>query len=385
MIRRRATSQSGAPTGRLKPRPPVAPALTLREKLFWAAAILVVGGVLASLLWPVFSLLFASAALAYILSPLVHRLAARGYSRTGGALVLFGFGAVAVTLTALIVIPAVANQFSELSGNVQGYLNRASAAIGPAAAWVEARADVHIPLDLSALQEQLPGWITQLSPDARQSIQGWLSGLFTSGLGFLTGLLDVMLLPLFTFYLLRDWDQIMAWCRDLVPPRQRERAMRIAGEVDDRLSAFVQGQISLCLLLGVLYSVGLWVANIDLAFVVGMTAGILFIIPYFGPAVGLVLSLLLAFLKFGIDPHLLYVLGVFFGVQAAEGWVLTPVLVGDKVGLHPMVVMIALLVGGSLMGLWGMLLAIPATAILHVLLSEVVSLYRASAFYEGEG
>lgn len=384
MIRRRATSQSGAPTGRPRARAPAAPELSLREKLFWAVAFLAVGAAMTSLLWPVFSLLFASAALAYVLSPLVLRLARRGYSRTAGSLALFGLGFVGLTLTALIVIPSVANQFAELSGNVQAYLDRAGQAIGPAAAWIEARADVRIPLDLATLQNELPGWISQLSPDARESIQGWLSGLFTSGFGFLSGMLDVMLLPLFTFYLLRDWDQLMARCRELVPPRHRARALRIAGEVDDRLSAFVQGQISLCLLLGVLYSIGLWVANIDLAFVVGMTAGILFIIPYFGPAVGLVLSLLLAFLKFGVDPHLLYVLGVFFGVQAAEGWVLTPVLVGDKVGLHPMVVMVALLVGGSLMGLWGMLLAIPATAILHVLLTEGLSLYRASAFYQDQ-
>lgn len=384
MIRRRATSQSGAPTGRARSPRPAAPELTLREKLFWLAAFLVVGGVLASLLWPVFSLLFASAALAYVMSPLMRRFEARGHSRTNGALLLFAIGVAGLTLTALVVIPTVANQFAELSGNMQGYLQRAAAAIGPASAWIEARAGVHIPVDLPALQNELPGWIAQLSPDTRETIQGWMSGLFTSGMGFLTGLLDVLLIPVFTFYLMRDWDQLLDAGRELVPPRHRARVLRIAGEVDDRLSAFVRGQISLCLLLGVLYSIGLWLADIDLAGVVGMTAGILFIIPYFGPAVGLILSFALAFLKYGVDAHLLYVLLVFGGVQAAEGWVLTPVLVGDKVGLHPMVVMVALLVGGSLMGLWGMLLAIPATAILHVLLVEGVSLYRSSPFYAGK-
>ncbi len=385
MIRRRAHSSSGAPAGRPRARRAVVAQepLSLRDKLLWALMFLVVGGALLWVLWPVLSLLLGSAGLAYVLSPLVRRFEARGRSRTVGVLALFAAGLTLATLFALIVIPAVANQFAELSGNVQGYLQRASAAIGPAATWVEAKTGVHVPVDLPALQSELPGWISKLSPDARATIQEFLSGLFTSGMGFVIAIVNLLLVPVFTFYLLRDWEVLLAGASSLIPPRHRERVTRIAGEVDARLSAFVRGQITLCLALGVLYSLGLWLAEIDLAFVVGMTAGILFIIPYFGPAVGLVLALSLAFLKYGVDAHLAYVLGVFFGVQGLEGWVLTPVLVGDKVGLHPMVVMVALIVGGSLMGLWGMLLAIPLAATADVLLREWVSLYRGSAVFAG--
>lgn len=385
MIRRRAHSSSGAPTGRprvARPAPRAAP-LSLREKLGWGLTFLLVGGGLLWLLWPVFSLLFGSAALAYVLSPLVRRFEAHSRSRTLGVLGLFGAILLIVALAALLVIPAIAGQFAELSGNVQGYLERAAASVGPAAAWLEARSGVHIPVDLPALQAELPGWITKLSPDARASIQGFLGGLFSSGMGFLVGLVNLLLVPVFTFYLLRDWDDLLAGAASLIPPRHRPRVLRLAGEVDARLGAFVRGQITLCLALGVLYSLGLWLAEVDLAFVVGMTAGILFIIPYFGPAVGLILALLLAFLKYGLDAHLAYVVGVFLGVQALEGWLLTPVLVGDKVGLHPMVVMVALIVGGSLLGLWGMLLAIPLAAVAHVLLTEWIALYRGSAVFAG--
>ncbi len=385
MIRRRANSSSGGPAGRprLRRAAPLTAPLSTREKMGWGLMFLVVGGGLLWLLWPVFSLLFGSAALAYILSPLVRRMEASGRSRTVGVLALFAAGLLGVMLFALIVIPAVAGQFAELSGNVQVYLERAGQAIGPAATWIEARSGVHIPVDMPTLQAELPGLITKLSPDARAAIQTFLSGLFTSGMGFIVGIVNLLLVPVFTFYLLRDWEQLVDGAESLIPPRSRQTVTRIAREIDARLGAFVRGQISLCLALGLLYSLGLWIAEIDLAFVVGMTAGILFIIPYFGPAVGLVLALILAFLKYGIDPHLAYVLGVFFGVQGLEGWILTPVLVGDKVGLHPMVVMVALIVGGSLMGLWGMVLAIPIAATVDVLLREWVGAYRGSAVFVG--
>lgn len=384
MIRRGAHSSSATPTGR----PRLARAvmavrpLTTREKLGWTLTFLVVGGLALWLLWPVFSLLFASMVFAWLCSGPVRRLEARGLSRTAGTALVFGGFVLTVATAMLIVIPAVAQQISELSGNVDTYLQRAAQAVGPAAAWIHKRTGVHVPVNLSALQAELPGWLAKLSPDARQSIQDFLSGLFTSGMGFVLGLANLLLVPVFTFYLTRDWELLMGAATSLIPPRQRPRVLRLASEVDARLTAFVRGQITLCVILGVLYSLGLWIADIDLAFIVGMTAGLLFIIPYFGPAVGVLLSLVLSLLKYGIDAHLLYVLGVFVGVQSVEGWVLTPNLVGDKVGLHPMVVMVALLVGGGLLGLWGVLLAIPISATIFVLLEEGLRVYKDSAFFQ---
>ncbi len=158
----------------------------------------------------------------------------------------------------------------------------------------------------------------------------------------------------------------------------------MAGEVDARLGAFVRGQITVCIILGVMYSTGLWLSGIDLAVVIGLLSGALFIIPYLGTIVGIVLATTLCLMKYGVDAHLVYVALTFAISQGIEGWVLTPRIVGQKVRLHPLVVMMALLVGSSLGGIWGMLLAIPVTATLNVVGIEWLEAYRASHVFHGE-
>lgn len=381
MMRRRATSQTGAPTGRPRARTPAPAGVPLRERIGWMLALLVVASGLLYVLWPALNLVFASAVFAYALMPVVRGLERRGMGRGTAIGALFGLIAIGLVLAVGLVVPAVALQFQELSSNIDRYVANIAAEVGPIAAWIEARAGVRIPLDFAALQTELPGWVTKLSPDARQTIQGTLTNLFSSGLGFLLGLFNAILVPLFTFYLLRDYDRILQAIDALVPVEQRERVRRVASHIDERLSAFIRGQITLCLVLGLLYGTGLWIARIDLPFVIGITSGVLFIVPYFGTVVGVVLASLLALLKYGIDAHVLYVFAVFGGAQLIEGWVLTPLLVGDKVGLHPMVVMVALIAFGGLLGIWGLLFAIPVAATLHVLLMEGLEAYRKSEFY----
>ncbi|MEC8423880.1 MAG: AI-2E family transporter, partial [Myxococcota bacterium] len=160
---------------------------------------------------------------------------------------------------------------------------------------------------------------------------------------------------------------------------------RVAKEVDRRLSAFVRGQITVSVIMAGLYSAGLLVVGIDLAVPVGVLSGLLFVVPYLGTAVGIVLATVLALLKFGIGWQLVQVAVVFAVVQGIEGYLLTPRIVGDQVGLHPLVVMVALIVGGSLLGIWGMLLAIPITAVLSVFGAEWLDLYRRSRVYAGDG
>jgi predicted PurR-regulated permease PerM len=195
--------------------------------------------------------------------------------------------------------------------------------------------------------------------------------------------MNLALLPIFSFYLLSEWDRLVAFVGTLVPNRQRARTIRLAKAVDDRLAAFVRGQITVCVVLAILYSLGLWLSGIDLAFTVGMLAGALFVVPYLGTVVGAALGTILCLMKFGVDIHLLYVALAFAIPQFIESWYLTPKIVGDKVGLHPLVVMIALLAGGSLAGIWGMLLAIPLTAILDVLAREGLTIYRSSSAFNG--
>ena len=192
-------------------------------------------------------------------------------------------------------------------------------------------------------------------------MSGLAEGLLTQGIGILNAILNLTLLPVFVYYLIKEWDRLVAAIDDLVPQAVRPRVRRVALEVDRRLSAFVRGQLTVSAIMALLYSIGLLLVGIDLAIPVGIMSGALFVVPYLGTAVGIVFGLILALMKYGFGIQLVWVLVVFGVVQFIEGYLLTPRIVGDSVGLHPLVVMVALIVGGSLLGIWGMLLAIPIT------------------------
>jgi predicted PurR-regulated permease PerM len=237
---------------------------------------------------------------------------------------------------------------------------------------------------MEAISTEVPRLLESLSPDSRETLQGWVTHALSGSVGFLLQLLNLALLPIFAFYIVRDWDHATAWFHDKIPHRLRGTVVPLLAEIDERLSAFLRGQLTVCCVLAVLYSAGLWsVARIDLAVVVGVTSGLLFIVPYLGTAFGICAGTLLALLKFGIGVQVLYVWAVFGVVQLIEGWFLTPVVVGDKVGLHPLVVMVALLAGANLLGIWGMLFAIPVAATLSVLLTAGLAHYRKSGFFLG--
>ncbi len=354
------------------------------------------------LLRSVFAVLFASVALAWLFDPLVDRYEARGHRRETGILFLF-FVATFGTLALLLVLgQTVSGEVHELSDRLGVYVQNLQDRLLQVEAWASERFGFEA-LDTEALFEGLRDQLTgpaeavgegteppveatspaeqllkDLVPTVGTALGSALRSLLAGGMGVIVTLLNLLLVPVFTFYLLRDWDRAVAGIDALVPATQRGRVRRLAREIDARLQAFVRGQLTVCLALGVLYSAGLMIVGVDLSIVVGMGSGLLFIVPYLGTAVGVVAAGLLAVLEFGLDWHLLAVAGVFAGVQLIEGMALTPWIVGDKVGLHPLVVMIALLVGGNLYGIVGMLLAIPATAAAQVLLMEWLSAYRSS-------
>lgn len=384
MMRRPPSSMAGGPMNR-RPRRPVSPpeGPSLREQLGWAAIFLAVLSGLVWVLWPIVSILLAAAAAAYLLDPIADRMEARGHSRDVGIVIIFAVIGLSLGLAVVLMVPAMAAQILELSGNVRGYIDNLTGMIEPAAAFIESQTGHAIPVDLAELKASLPELIQRMSPDARSEIQNFATQFFASSLGIFTAIMNLALLPIFTFYLLSEWDRMTAFVRALVPVRHQTRVNRIAGAVDERLAAFVRGQLTVCAVLAVLYSLGLWAAGVDMALTVGLLSGALFVVPYLGTVVGVVLGSVLCLMKYGVDIHLLYVALAFGIPQFIESWYLTPKVVGDKVGLHPLVVMIALLAGGGLAGIWGMLLAIPLTAVLDVLAREGLGLYRQSGAFSG--
>jgi len=199
---------------------------------------------------------------------------------------------------------------------------------------------------------------------------------------------NLILIPVVTFYLMRDWDPLIRAIHDLLPRDMEATITRTVSEMDEVLGAFFRGQLMVMLALGLIYSIGLSLIGVELAILIGMGAGLLSIVPYLGSIVGVLVAVGVAIFQFQDVLHPLMVLLVFAVGQSAEGMYLTPKLVGDRIGLHPVAVIFAVLAGGQLFGFLGVLLALPVAAALNVLVRQLLQKYRQSGLYnkaaEGE-
>ena len=202
-----------------------------------------------------------------------------------------------------------------------------------------------------------------------------------SGLAILGWLANLFLIPVLTFYLLRDWDHLVAGIQRLLPRRSEAVWVRLARESDEVLGAFLRGQMLVMFLLGVIYTTGLWVVGLDFALLIGMVAGLVSFVPYLGLIVGIVIAGIGSVLQSQGIADLPWVILVFVVGQLLEGTVLTPRLVGERVGLHPVAVIFAVMAGGQLYGFFGILLALPVAAVAMVMLRYVLQRYRASGLY----
>jgi predicted PurR-regulated permease PerM len=274
------------------------------------------------------------------------------------------------------VIPAVVSQIATLIERAPDYL---AAIQREASALIEMLRDRLDPGTQQKLKSVLGGSADKILTWATEVLGGIISG----GVAFFNFVALMVITPVVAFYLLRDWDRMVAKADDWLPRRHQETIRRLAREVDETLAGFLRGQGMVCLSLATFYAIGLTLAGLDFGLVVGLIAGFLSFIPYVGSLVGLVLSVGLALAQFDSWISVGVVAVVFFVGQALEGNVLTPKLVGEKVGLHPVWVMFALLAGGALFGFVGVLLAVPVAAIVGVGVRFALSQYRLSPYYTG--
>jgi predicted PurR-regulated permease PerM len=212
------------------------------------------------------------------------------------------------------------------------------------------------------------------------ALKSFLGGTVTA----VAGIVASVMIPVFAFYLLYDFDRLIASAGNLVPPRHREEAHGFFGEIDAVLGQFFRGQFTVMLILGVLYATGYGLIGVPLALPIGITAGVLAFIPYVGSLTALGLALLMTLLDWHGWTQLFWVLGVHAVIQGLEGFVITPKIMGDTVGISAIAVLLALLVGAELLGFTGVLLAVPAAAVLKILFERLGARYRESAFYSGE-
>ncbi len=341
----------------------------------WLLIPLGLGGLI-YLLAPILTPFVVGALLAYLADPLADRLEAWKLSRTQAVIVVFLVLTLAMTAVLLVLIPALEKQVSRFLEDLPHYLAWIKTALIP---WLESRLGVDIaeydPADFIELLTR--NW------QRAGGIAATVAGSITrSGAAILGWLLNLLLVPVVTFYLLRDWDRMVANIADLLPRHILPTAAWLARESDEVLSAFMRGQLSVMLALGAIYSIGLWLVGLDTALVIGMIAGLISFIPYLGTFVGIVLGVLAVLVQFQDVWHVGLVLAVFGVGQLLEGMVLTPLLVGNKIGLHPVMVIFAVMAGGHLFGFLGVLLALPVASVVMVLLRYVHDLYKESALYE---
>jgi predicted PurR-regulated permease PerM len=345
--------------------------------------VLVFAAVVGALLYYLAPILmpFAIAAfLAYLGDPLVDRLETYRLNnvqlnRTWSVVVVFFGIIVFATALLLIIIPTLEYQVSEFIEKLPSYLNWFNKSVIP------------------GLQKYLGKGVRPLKTDqllamTRSYWQGdetqgetLLQSVSHSGAVIVGWVMNLLLIPVITFYLLRDWDRLMRSIHDLFPRRYADTVSKLAVEVDEVLGAFVRGQFYVMLAMGVIYSLGLLSIGLDLALLIGMTAGLISFVPYMGVIVGIGLAFVAALLQFQDAVHFVSVLTVFGIGHAIEGMLLTPWLVGNKIGLHPVAVIFAVLAGGQLFGFLGILLALPLASVIMVLLRHIHERYTVSGFY----
>jgi predicted PurR-regulated permease PerM len=328
----------------------------------------------------VFLQLFIAFALAYILNPAVLFLERKLVNRIVSILIVFSTTLVVCTGFTVFLAISISGELSNMQLNLPGYAQHLYE-ITPATikSYLGIETPDRLTLRLNELQQQARG----MSPDLLKPLLAFLQRAFSSTIGLILAVLGYFIIPVYLFYLLADWPQLKRFVDSFIPERFLGSYHEKLGEVDTVLSGFIRGQLSVCAILAVLYSIGLFFIGIDLAIAIGTLAGITFIIPYVGTIIGIVLSVAMAFLKFHDILHPLLCLGWFGLVQGLEGTVITPKVVGKTVGLHPLVAIVALLIGGQIFGLMGMLLAVPVTAVLQVFLRSLADWYRNSEFYRG--
>jgi predicted PurR-regulated permease PerM len=350
------------------------PILTDSQK-WLILALAVLTGWLLYLLSPVLTPFLISALLAYLGDPLVDRLEALRVRRTLGVAAVFAAMFIAAVLSMVVLIPALEQQATSLIHGIPRGLEWLQQKAAPRLASV--LGTEVIDFDIPAVRQALVEHWRQVGSVAGQ-LMAHISRSGQLLIGWLTYLL---LIPVVTFYLLRDWDRLVEALHGLLPKPIEPTVSKLAREIDAVLAEFLRGQLTLMAALAAIYTGGLWIVGLELAFFIGMLAGIVSFVPYLGVVVGLVVAGFAAFMQFQDLAHIAGVAVVFGIGQVLEGMVLSPLLVGDRIGLHPVAVIFAVMAGGQLFGFFGVLLALPLAAVIVVLLRHSRDEFFQGALY----
>jgi predicted PurR-regulated permease PerM len=320
----------------------------------------------------------AGLALAYLLDPLADRFQRLGLSRLGSTLLILVLFVVSFIVALVLIAPLIAHQLAAFIGNLPGYVSRLQALI------VEQGRPLLERFGGPEALTEMQSSIGELVGQGAAWFGRFLQSLWLGGQAIISIFALLVVTPVVAFYLLVDWDRMVATIDAWVPVRHRDTVRRLAREIDAAIAGFVRGQSLVCVILGTFYAVTLSLIGLNFGALIGMVSGVLTFIPYVGSLTGLVLSVGVALVQFWPDwAMILATLGIFVFGQFVEGNILSPKLVGDAVGLHPVWLMFALVAFGSLFGFVGLLLSVPLAAAAGVLARFALQRYLASPLYHG--
>ena len=346
-----------------------------RQVTFWGLTLFV--GILA--LWVLREILLpfvAGMALAYLLDPLASRVERLGMNRLVASLIIIGAVVLVFVVLILIFVPLLLGQVGAFIERLPAYVERLQAlAMDPNREWLrKIVGDGVADAKIGDLVRQGAGWIT-----------AFIRSLWSGGQALISIFSLVVVTPVVAFYLLYDWDRMVATVDGWIPLHHRDTVHALMREMNEAIAGFVRGQTAVCLILGSFYAVALTLAGLNFGLLIGLASGLITFIPYVGSMTGLVVATGVAIAQFWPEyTPILIVLGIFFVGQFLEGYVLSPKLVGESVGLHPVWLMFALFAFGYLFGFVGLLIAVPLAAIIGVLLRFALRRYLESPFYTGE-
>jgi predicted PurR-regulated permease PerM len=343
------------------------------QLIFWSGAIL---------LFLLFMWMFSGVLLpfvlgvsvAYLLDPIVNRLTRWKLPRWAAALVILAVFVLFVGMAAALILPAVYREMTQLALALPGYAEKVWAMLAPYTAWAQEKLGN---TDVEGIKQTLQSQIGKMFAVGGSV----LGGIATGGqavAGFLTTL---FITPVVAYYMMKEWPAIKEWFNGLLPRKHVDTIHGLLVRIDGKIAGFVRGQITVAFLLAVIYAVALSLAGLNYGFLIGFMAGVLSVIPMVGTAVGLVVAVAVAWFQAGSVTYVAIIAAIFLVGQFIEGNFLTPKFLGDSVGLHPLWILFALLAGGAMYGIAGMLLAVPVVAVVGVLASFAIGLYKNSAYY----
>jgi predicted PurR-regulated permease PerM len=345
-----------------------------KQAAFWGVASLI----LFVFIWMFKSVLtpfVLGVVIAYLLNPLVKGFSTKGIGRsTSSAFIICLFFILATTVIVLVA-PIVAKESADLIDALPGYLDKLFKWAQPHTLWLQENFGENYMGDAKAFLKDNISKVLKVSG-------GIAGGLAAGGQALVGAATTLVLTPLVAFYMMREWPVITQWVEDLIPRSHETVIKNLLTQIDGKLAGFIRGQLTVAFLLGIIYAVALTVAGLNYGFLIGIGAGLLSIIPMVGSTIGLLVSVAVAWFQSGEVQYVLIIAAIFIVGQVVEGNVLSPKLLGDSVGLHPLWILFALMAGGSLLGILGMLIAVPVAAVIGVLVSFAILQYKHSSLYK---